>query len=73
MGKMTKEQIKTETAESHMFTLMVARMKIKVRVICGLEEINFLIWEMAAKLITISVVYFDNIKVKICMCTVIMP
>lgn len=43
------------TAASHMFTPMLARMKIKVRMICGLKEINILIWEMAAKLITNSV------------------
>lgn len=43
---------KAVTAATRMFTLMRAGMKIKVQMICGLKEINILIWEMAAKLIT---------------------
>lgn len=45
-----------------MFTLILARMKIKVRMICGRKKINFLILEMADKLFIDPVRYFDNMK-----------
>lgn len=44
MDKTRKEKREKEgciTAASHMFTLRLARMKIKVRMIFGLKEINF--------------------------------
>lgn len=40
------------TAPSLMFTLILAGMKIKVRMICGLKELHFFIREMDAKLIS---------------------
>lgn len=54
MDKTTKEKMKTGriTAPSHMWSLILAGLEIKVRMIPGLREINFFIREMDAKLIS---------------------